>query len=98
VGTFDEHTWGDSASGISGAAHVICLGPGGAEADLAAAADQYAEPAGRRRRALAGAGKPSSNGVDSAAVRAWAGASGLTSSPRGRIKIEVLQAYRAAGN
>jgi hypothetical protein len=47
----------------------------------------HAEPAGRRRRALAGAGKPSSYGVDSAAVRAWAEANGLTSSPRGRIKI-----------
>jgi hypothetical protein len=36
--------------------------------------------------------------VDTAAVRAWAAANGLSVSPRGRIKDEVLQAYRAAGN
>ena len=44
------------------------------------------------------AGKPAFDGVDSAAVRAWAAANGLTVSPRGRIKEEVLQAYRDAGN
>jgi hypothetical protein len=31
-------------------------------------------------------------------VRAWAAANGLSVSPRGRIKDEVLQAYRDARN
>jgi hypothetical protein len=51
-----------------------------------------------RRSTAAGAGQPAFNGVDTAAVRAWAAANGLTVSPRGRIKDEVLQAYRDAGN
>lgn len=37
-------------------------------------------------------GTPAFNGVDAAAVRAWADASGLTVSPRGRIRDEVLEA------
>ena len=44
------------------------------------------------------AAKPVFNGFDPAAVRAWAASNGLTVSARGRIKGEVLEAYRAAGN
>jgi amphi-Trp domain-containing protein len=75
-----------------------------AEADpeqVVAPDDQSRKPAPRRLSpsARAGkAGKSAFNGVDTAAVRAWAAASGLTVSPRGRIKDEVLQAYRDAGN
>ena len=36
--------------------------------------------------------------LDTAAVRAWAAANGLTVSRRGRIKDELLEVYRAAGN
>ncbi|WP_222269356.1 amphi-Trp domain-containing protein [Modestobacter marinus] len=57
-------------------------------------ASQSAEPPG----ASPGVGRDASNGVDSAAVRAWAAANGMTVSPRGRIKAAVLTAYRAAGN
>jgi hypothetical protein len=64
----------------------------------AAAPDQSAQPRRGRRSASARAGKPAVNGVDSSAVRAWAAANGLTVSPRGRIKDEVLEAYSAAGN
>ena len=74
------------------------VGPGEAESEQAVALDQSAEPAPGRRSASAGAGKPAFNGVDTAAVRAWAAANGLTVSPRGRIKDEVLKAYRDAGN
>jgi amphi-Trp domain-containing protein len=74
------------------------VGPGEAESEQAAAPDQSADPAPGRRSASAGAGKPTFNGVDTAAVRAWAAANGLTVSPRGRIKDEVLKAYRDAGN
>lgn len=34
--------------------------------------------------------------VDTASVRAWAASNGYDVSPRGRIKAEVLEAYRAA--
>jgi amphi-Trp domain-containing protein len=73
-------------------------GSGEAESVEAAEPDQTARPRRGRRSASAGAGKSSFNGIDSAAVRAWAAANGVTVSPRGRIKDEVLQAYRAAGN
>ncbi|HEX2072803.1 MAG TPA: histone-like nucleoid-structuring protein Lsr2 [Geodermatophilus sp.] len=72
-------------------------GLGEADSEQEAAPDQSAEPA-RRPKASAQAVKPAFNGVDTAAVRAWAAANGLTVSPRGRIKDEVLKAYRAAGN
>lgn len=36
--------------------------------------------------------------ADPAAVRAWAASNGYEVSPRGRIKAEILEAYRAAGN
>ena len=36
--------------------------------------------------------------ADPAAVRAWAESNGYEVSPRGRIRAEVLEAYRTAGN
>jgi amphi-Trp domain-containing protein len=69
-----------------------------AEADQAAEPSRSAKPRRARRSASASADKSTFNGVDQAAVRAWAAANGLTVSPRGRIKAEVVQAYRAAGN
>jgi amphi-Trp domain-containing protein len=70
---------------------------GETEAEQEAEPDQPAESSGRRRRS-ARAAKSAANGVDTAAVRAWATANGLPVSPRGRIRDEVLEAYRAAGN
>jgi hypothetical protein len=61
-------------------------------------ADRTPEPRPGRRIASARAGKSAFSGIDTAAVRAWAAANGLAVSPRGRIKDEVIQAYRAAGN
>ncbi len=81
-----------------GEADEAAAGSGEAESEQPAAPDRSAEPAPGRRRASAGADKPAFNGVDNAAVRAWAAANGLTVSPRGRIRDEVIQAYRAAGN
>jgi amphi-Trp domain-containing protein len=60
--------------------------------------DRSPGPRRGRRSAPAGSGKAASNGIDTAAVRAWAAANGLSVSPRGRIKDEVLEAYRAAEN
>ena len=42
--------------------------------------------------------KPSFFGFDPAAVRAWAKGQGIEVSPRGRIKADVVERYRAAGN
>ena len=86
----------EAAEGESDGSAPEC---GEAETGQAAApVDQTAEPRRGRRNGSAGAGKSAFNGVDTGAVRAWAAANGLTVSPRGRIKAEVLQAYRAAGN
>ena len=69
-----------------------------AESVAVAATEASAPPRRGRRKAAAATGEPSFNGVDNAAVRAWAAANGVTVSPRGRIKDEVIEAYRAAGN
>ena len=61
-------------------------------------------PAARKtatgRRASRAVEKPAHafQGFDPAAVRAWAAGNGYTVSARGRIKAEVLEAFRAAGN
>jgi hypothetical protein len=40
----------------------------------------------------------SSSETDPKAVRAWAEANGVSVSPRGRIKADILEQYRAAGH
>jgi len=59
-----------------------------------------ARKASGRRRASTASEKPAETftGFDPAAVRAWAASNGYTVSARGRIKAEVLTAFRAAGN
>ena len=49
-------------------------------------------------RRSAPAAKPAYSGYDPAAVRAWAAGQGLTVSPRGRVKADIVEQYRAAGN
>jgi nucleoid-associated protein Lsr2 len=49
-------------------------------------------------RRAAPAAKPAYSGYDPAAVRAWAAGQGITVSPRGRIKADIVDQYRAAGN
>jgi hypothetical protein len=51
-----------------------------------------------RRRSSAVPAKPAFTAVDPAAVRAWAKSRGIEVSPRGRLKADVLEAFRAAGN
>jgi amphi-Trp domain-containing protein len=86
------------AESEEGESDEAAAGSGEAKSEQPAAPDQSGERAPGRRRASARAEKPAFNGVDTAAVRAWAAANGLTVSPRGRIKDEVLKAYRATGN
>lgn len=66
-----------------------------------AAAEKTGGPSSSRgssgRRAAA-PGQRSSGDVDPKAVRAWAAATGVEVSPRGRIKGEVVEQYRAAGH
>jgi nucleoid-associated protein Lsr2 len=54
-------------------------------------------PSSGGRRAAQPA-KPAYSGVDPAAVRAWAAGQGIEVSPRGRIRADVVEQYRAAGN
>ena len=51
-------------------------------------------------RRLSASGRPytTSTGIDPRAVRAWAAASGVTVSPRGRISAEVIDQFHAAGH
>lgn len=51
---------------------------------------------GQRRRTHASSTKK--RDFDPAAVRAWAAGQGIEVSPRGRIKAEIVEKYRAAGN
>ncbi|SDY87034.1 Lsr2 protein [Geodermatophilus africanus] len=49
-------------------------------------------------RRSAPAAKPTYAGYDPAAVRAWAAGQGIEVNARGRIKAEVVEKFRAAGN
>ena len=49
-------------------------------------------------RRAATTGKASYSGYDPAAVRAWANGQGIEVNARGRIKADVVEQYRAAGN
>jgi hypothetical protein len=51
-----------------------------------------------RRRSPGQPAKQTYSGFDPAAVRAWAAGQGIKVSPRGRIKADVVEQYRAAGN
>lgn len=51
---------------------------------------------GGGRRAVSGG--PSFAGYDPAAVRAWAHGQGIEVNARGRIKADVVEQFRAAGN
>jgi hypothetical protein len=76
-----------------------------AEANAEALRGAFARyiPAARKtsggRRGSTTAQKPAKTfqGFDPAAVRAWAAGNGYIPSPRGRIRTEVLEAFRAAG-
>jgi hypothetical protein len=59
------------------------------------AARKVSSSGGRRD---AQAARPAYSGYDPAAVRAWAAGRGIEFSPRGRIRADVVEQYRAAGN
>ncbi len=59
------------------------------------AARKVSSGGGRRSAPTA---KPAYSGYDPAAVRAWAAGQGISVNVRGRIKADVVDQYRAAGN
>jgi hypothetical protein len=61
---------------------------------------RYVEAARRTGggRRSAPAAKPTYSGYDPAAVRAWAAGQGIEVNARGRIKADVVEQFRAAGN
>lgn len=71
-------------------------------AAMRAALSRYVKAARKvsssRGRRTVQPGKPAYSGYDPAAVRAWAAGRGIEVSPRGRIKADVVEQYRAAGN
>ncbi|MGR6963208.1 histone-like nucleoid-structuring protein Lsr2 [Geodermatophilus sp. URMC 61] len=53
---------------------------------------------GGGRRSAPVAAKPMYSGYDPAAVRAWAAGQGIEVNARGRIKADVVEQFRVAGN
>ena len=64
----------------------------------AAKKDGRAESSGSSGRRTTTPKQRSASEIDPKAVRAWAEANGVSVSPRGRIKSDVLEQYRAAGH
>lgn len=60
------------------------------------AARRAATPNSSPSRRTANVGTRSAQDVDPRAVRAWAEANGVPVSPRGRIKADTVEQYRAA--
>ncbi len=74
------------------APYIAAAGKGAAESGRASGSSRSAGPPARARRAK------SDSAVDPKAVRAWAEANGVEVSPRGRVKADVVEQYRAAGH
>jgi len=82
--------------GLDGNTYEIDLSPVN-ESELREFLRHYIQ-VGRR---LSTSGRPyttTHTGADPRAVRAWADASGITVSPRGRISAEVIDQFHAAGH
>ena len=87
-----EDVAADGASQDAGGSSEAGFGP-------AAAQERTAQPRPGRRKAAAGAGESAfQRRRHCRCARAWAAANSVIVSPRGRIKDEVIEAYRAAGN
>jgi hypothetical protein len=86
--------------GIDGREYELDLTDANAQElrDLFARYIPVARKVGARRTAKPTAAPKPFSGFDPAAVRAWAAGNGITVNTRGRIKSEVIEAYRAAGN
>lgn len=86
----------EASSGAGDRARTRAAGARKATAKKSGAAKASAAKAsGRKTRRPTGA---RAAGVDPAAVRAWAQSHGVKVNPRGRIAMETINAFRAAGN
>ncbi len=101
----------DDLDGESEATETVRFGLGGTDyeidlseanaAEMREAVSKYVNAArktGSTSRSRGAVRRTTTNSIDPAAVRAWAAAKGIDVSPRGRIKAEVVEQYRAAGN
>lgn len=89
--------------GLDGATYEVDLNDAHAE-DLREVLAPYVSVArklsgsGSRGRSTANAPRQRrSSEIDPKAVRAWANSNGVAVSPRGRIKADIVERYRAAG-
>ena len=82
--------------GLDGREYEIDLSEKNAKA-LRTALEPWAGAA-RRVGRHRGATTRVETGVDTAAVRAWAASNGIELSSRGRLRKDVVERYRAAGN
>jgi hypothetical protein len=85
--------------GLDGVSYEIDLTAANAE-KLRRSVELYVENARRSGGRRSGAAAPASpvDGVDSTAVRAWAKENGIEVSERGRLKADVVQQFKDAGN
>lgn len=90
--------------GLDGATYEIDLSDAHAEdlreelAPYVSVARKTSGSGGRGRSATTAAKPRSSSEIDPKAVRAWAEAKNITVSPRGRIRADIVEQYRAAGH
>jgi uncharacterized protein (DUF4415 family) len=85
--------------GISGTDYEIDLSEAHAS-EMRAAFSRYVKAARKVSGSSRGraAVRHTTTDVDPAAVRAWAKSQGIKVSPRGRIKRDVVEQFRAVGN
>jgi hypothetical protein len=102
IDDLDGETTADTtvSFGLDGKSYEIDLSDDNA-AEFRDALSKYVS-AGRRSgatgKARAAVRHTTTDSIDPAAVRAWAKGQGIEVSPRGRIKSDVVEQFRAAGN
>lgn len=90
--------------GLDGATYEIDLNDAHAEdlrevlAPFVSVARKLSGSSSRARSTASAPRQRTAADIDPKAVRAWADANGVPVSPRGRIKADVLEQYRAAGH
>lgn len=88
--------------GLDGTSYEIDLNEAHAEdlrevlAPYVAAARRVSGPSSRGRSATSAPRQRNGSDIDPKAVRAWAEAKGVPVSPRGRIRADVLEQYKAS--
>ncbi len=90
--------------GLDGEVYEVDLNDAHAEdlreilAPFISVARKTSGPVKRGRSATTAPKQGGNSEIDPKAVRAWAEANNITVNPRGRIKADILEQYRAAGH